>query len=87
MVRVEAVYPGTQPEGTDIAVGDLLLGAQFRSVDTNEPVLVPLADVTAIKDLFNDRQLGTYDGQEFLFWVARGGEIREVTITAKRLFW
>ncbi len=87
VVRVEAVYPGTQPEGTDIAVGDLLLGAQFRSVDTNEPVLVPLADVTAIKDLFNDRQLGTYDGQEFLFWVARGGEIREVTITAKRLFW
>jgi S1-C subfamily serine protease len=87
VVRVGKVYPGTQPEGTDVAPGDLLLAVQLVDKNSGESVLVRLADVTAVKDLFNDRELGTYEGQEFKFWVARGGAIREVGITAKRLFW
>lgn len=87
VVRVDVIHPGTQPEGVDVAVGDLLLAVQLIDKNTGEPVLVRLADVTAVKDLFNDRELGTYEGQEFKFWVARGGAIREVPITAKRLFW
>jgi len=87
VVRVDQVHPGTQPPGVDVAPGDLLLAVQLRDSQTQEPVFVQFADVAAVKDLFNDRQLGTYAGQVFRFWIARGGEVREVDITAKRLFW
>jgi S1-C subfamily serine protease len=87
VVRVDAVHAGTQPDGVDVRPGDLLLAVELRDDNTAEPVFVRFADVAAIKDLFNDRRLGTYEGQQFHFLIARGGEIREADITAKRLFW
>ncbi len=87
VVRVDRVHPGTQPEGTDVAVGDLLLAVRLKDRGTGESVLVHCTDVPGIKDLFNDRELGTYEGQVFEFWLARGAEVRVVEVTAKRLFW
>ncbi len=87
LVRVENVFPGIQKAGVDLQSGDLLVAVMLRDADTGGDVLVHVADVEALKHLFNDRQLGDYEGQEFRCWVARGGKIHEVDVVAKRLFW
>jgi S1-C subfamily serine protease len=86
MVLVERVHPGEQPAGADVQAGDLLLAVELRDQAGN-PVLQPLADVTALRDVWNDRELGSYDGQVWKVWRARGAEVKAVELVGKRLFW
>jgi S1-C subfamily serine protease len=86
MVLVERVHPGEQPAGADVQAGDLLLAVELRDQAGN-PVLQPLADVTALRDVWNDRELGSYDGQVWKVWRARGAEVKAVEVVGKRLFW
>ena len=86
MVLVERVYPGEQRDGADVQPGDLLLAVELRDQAGN-PVLQPLADVTALRDVWNDRELGSYDGQVWKVWRARGAEVKAVEVVGKRLFW
>lgn len=86
-VVVDRVFPGEQPEGTDVAAGDLLLAVELIAADTGNAALVRLADVAALRDLWNARELGSYEGRQWKCWVARGAEVRKVEIRSKRLFW
>jgi hypothetical protein len=86
MVVVDQVFAGEQPEGTDVQAGDLLLAAELRSAGDGA-VLRRIADLVALRDLWNDRELGTYEGQKWKVWIARGSDVRAVELTAKRLFW
>ncbi len=89
VVVVEKVYAGEQPEGTDLAAGDLLLAVELRD-EANNPVLRRIGDVVALRDLWNDRLLGKYAQEGGQLWrchVARGGAVRTVDIRASRLFW
>jgi S1-C subfamily serine protease len=86
VVRIERVYAGMQREGFGVEPGDLLLALELRS-DDGDPLLVRVEDVAALRDRFNDRQLGSYDGADFRCWIERDGEVRRVTLTARRLFW
>lgn len=87
IVRVDAVVPGAQPEGVDLAAGDLILAVEFVDAEGQNPVLMRIGSVVELQRLFNDRLLNDYEGQEFRCWVARGKAVRRVAITAKRLFW
>lgn len=87
LVRIEAVHPGIQKADIDLRKGDLLVGVMLRDADTGGDVLMHVADVEALKRLFNDRFLNDYEGQEFRCWIARAGKIHEVDVVAKRLFW
>ncbi|MCA8964273.1 MAG: trypsin-like peptidase domain-containing protein [Planctomycetes bacterium] len=87
LVRIEEVFAGIQKADIDLRQGDLLVGVMLRDADTGGDVLVHIADVDSLKRLFNDRQLGDYEGQEFRCWICRGGKIHEVDVVAKRLFW
>lgn len=86
MVVVDQVFAGEQPEGTDVQAGDLLLAAELRSAGDGA-VLRRIADLAALRDLWNDRELGTYEGQKWKVWIARGDDVRAVELVAKRLFW
>lgn len=86
-VVVDRVFPGEQPEGTDIAAGDLLLAVELVAADTGNTALVRLADVAALRDLWNARELGSYEGRLWKCWVARGTTVRKIEIRSKRLFW
>lgn len=87
VVMVEHVFAGEQPPDADVQAGDLLLAMELVHADGDMPVLVRLADVAALRDLWNDRRLGTYEGTDWTCWLARGSEVRKVTIRSKRLFW
>ena len=87
VVAVETVYAGEQPDGADVQPGDLLLAVELVRGDGRVPVLVRLADVAALRDLWNDRHLGTYEGSTWNVWIARGAEVRRVELSSKRLFW
>lgn len=86
MVVVDQVFAGEQPEGTDVQAGDLLLAVELRSAGDGA-VLRRIADLVALRDLWNDRELGTYEGQKWKVWIARGDDVRAVELVAKRLFW
>ncbi len=86
-VRVEQLHAGIQKAGIDLQPGDLLVAVMLKDADTGGDVLVEVRDVEGLKGLFNDRELGSYDGQEFACWIARGERIVEVPILARRLFW
>jgi hypothetical protein len=83
---VDRVFPGEQPEGTDIADGDLILAVELVRQD-GTPVLVAIADVEALRDLWNDRELGDYERKPWKLWRARGTAVKAVEVTANRLFW
>ncbi len=87
LVVVDKVYAGEQPDGTDVEPGDLLLAIELRRADNAAPVLVRLAGVGALRDLWNDRHLGSYEGATWNCWIARGSEVRKTELTSKRLFW
>ncbi|MFM1870902.1 MAG: hypothetical protein RL398_324 [Planctomycetota bacterium] len=86
-VRIEKLHPGIQKDGLDVREGDLLVAVMLKDADTGGDVLKEVLDVEGLKSLFNDRELGSYDGQEFRCWLARGDRIVEVDMLAKRLFW
>lgn len=86
LVVVDKVFAGEQPAGTDVQPGDLLLSVELRSAGDGA-VHRRIADVAGLRDLWNDRELGTYEGQKWKVWIARGSEVRPVELVAKRLFW
>ncbi len=85
-VVVEKYFPGEQREGVDVKDGDLVLAIELRS-ESGDPVLKRIDSVASLRDLWNDRQLGSYDGAEWRVWIARGSEVLAVKWTGKRLFW
>ena len=85
VVLVERVF-GSQRE-SGVEPGDLLLGVELKARADGRPLLQPIASVTALRDWFNDRQLGSYDGVAWRCWLARGDDVRAVDVTAKRLLW
>ncbi|MEQ1631148.1 MAG: trypsin-like peptidase domain-containing protein [Planctomycetota bacterium] len=85
-VMVVHYHPGEQKDGVDVVAGDLVLAMEFTSQD-GDPVLKRIEDVAALRDLWNDRELGSYDGVPWRVWIARGTEVKAVEWTAKRLFW
>lgn len=87
LVVVEQVIAGEQPDGTDLKAGDFVMACELQRADNGAPVFVPVTSVEKLRDLFNDRELGSYDGREFPLWVARGGKVHRVEVRAKRLFW
>ncbi len=86
-VVVERVFPHEQPEGTDVAAGDLILAVELVNRDGGNPVLLRFADVAALRDMWNERELGSYEGELWQCWIAHGTEVRRVEIRSKRLFW
>lgn len=89
VVAIDKVYVGEQPDGTDIAAGDLLLAVELRD-QAGSPVLVRVADATALRDLWNDRELGKYaseGGQRWKCWIERAGVVLEVELKASRQYW
>ena len=87
VVRVDRVFAGEQPEGADIAAGDLILAVELLSREGGNPVLLRLADVGALRTIWNERELGSYEGELWQCWIARGSEVRKVEIRSKRLLW
>jgi S1-C subfamily serine protease len=85
-VLVEKLFPGEQRAESDIAEGDLVLAAELRT-EGGDPVLRRVDGVASLRDLWNDRELGSYDGVQWTLWVSRGAEVKRVQATAKRLFW
>jgi hypothetical protein len=86
VVAIERIFAGEQPPDSELAVGDFLLAAELRN-ESGSPVLVSFGDVSAVRDLWNERELGSYDGQIWRVWRARGTEVKAVEVRAKRLFW
>jgi S1-C subfamily serine protease len=90
VVAIDKVFGGQQPEGTDVAAGDLLLAIELVKAETADPVLVRIGSVTALRDLWNDRVLGKYEeagSQNWKCWIERAGAVRAVEVRAHRLFW
>ena len=85
VVLIERVFGSQQENGVE--PGDLLLGVELSARADGRPLLQPIASVTALRDWFNDRQLGSYEGARWRCWIARGSEVRAVDVTAKRLLW
>jgi hypothetical protein len=88
-VAVERVFAGGLTEGADVTASDLLLAVELRN-EAGDPVLVRIADVAGLRDLFNDYRLGKYvqdGGQVWKTWLARGDEVKKVELRAGRLFW
>ncbi len=86
VVLVEKVHGGEQLAVDGVADGDLLLACELVR-EGKDPVLVRIADVAALRDLWNDRTLGNYEGLQWQCWIARGTEVKKVEVTSKRLFW
>ena len=87
VVIVSKVFAEGQAQPTDIQAGDLLLALELQNVNTGEPVFVRPEQLAKLRDLWNARDLGTYDGLVWKCWIARGTEIRTAELTVKRLFW
>ncbi|MBL8725490.1 MAG: trypsin-like peptidase domain-containing protein [Planctomycetes bacterium] len=87
VVVVDKVHQDSQPKPVDLQSGDLLLALELVHASTGQPVFVRLEDLGRLRDLWNDRELGTYEGSEWRCWIARGTEIRTVELVVKRLFW
>lgn len=85
-VVVEKVFADERPAG-DVQPGDLLLAFELVRGDSAMPVLARLSGVGALRDLWNDRHLGTYEGSTWQCWIARGNDVKKVELTSKRLFW
>ena len=65
----------------------MVSGFSHPRLDTCAMKLAGVASVTELRDWFNDRELGSYDGVAWRCWIARGDEVRAVEVTAKRLLW
>ena len=87
VVVVDRVFAGEQPEGSDISAGDFILAVELISREGGNPVLLRLADVGALRTLWNERELGSYEGELWQCWVARGSAVRKIEVKSKRLFW
>jgi S1-C subfamily serine protease len=86
-ILVDRVFPGEQPDGAGIAAGDLMLAIELVSREGGNPVLLRLGDVAALRTIWNERELGSYEGELWQCWIARGNEVRKIDVKSKRLFW
>jgi hypothetical protein len=88
VVVVDKVIPGEQPDDVELAPGDFLLACEFVT-DKGDAVRKDIGSVTALRDLWNDRELGGYDRAQARWkcWVARGSFVYVVELRANRLFW
>lgn len=86
VVRIERVF-GQQQRDADLKAGDLLLAIELRTAQDDRPVLQPIDSVATLRDWFNNREIGSYDGVKWRCWIARGDEARAVDVVAKRLLW
>ncbi|MGB3969172.1 MAG: trypsin-like peptidase domain-containing protein, partial [Planctomycetota bacterium] len=86
-VVVDSVFAGDELPNADLKSGDLLLAVELVREDTKMPALKYLSSVAALRDLWNDRQLGSYEGAAWQVWRARGTAVAKVEVTSKRLFW
>ena len=82
------VSPGEQQQDLDLEPGDVLLACEFVT-DKGDAVRKDIGSVTALRDLWNDRELGGYDRAQARWkcWVARGSFVYVVELRANRLFW
>ncbi len=87
VLRVTAVWAGRQPEGTDVRPGDLLLACELAGEGGGRSALRRFATAREVQDLFQDQQLGSYEGTRFRCWLHRDSAIVVVDLLAKRLFW
>jgi S1-C subfamily serine protease len=87
LVVVDRVFAGEQPADTDLKSGDFLLACELKRRDSSATVFLPIESVEKLRDLWNDRELGSYDGVEWPIWVSRGGVVHRTEVRAKRLFW
>jgi|GEM_PF-948202 len=85
VVLIERVF--AQQQEADVRPGDLLLAIELKARADGRPLLQPVDSVTALRDWFNNRELGSYDGVEWRCWIARGDDVRPVDVSAKRLLW
>ena len=87
VIVVDKVFPGEQPEGAGIAAGDLMLAVELVSREGGSPVLLRMSDVAALRTIWNERELGSYEGELWQCWIARGNEVRKLEVKSRRLFW
>jgi len=89
-IVVDRLHSSTSTEFGDVAPGDLLFAIELSRGSDGQPVFVRVANLAALRDLWNDRQLGAYEqqgGRMWKCWFARGDKARAVEIRASRLFW
>ena len=93
VVTVERVFAQDQGN-SDMMPGDLLLALEFRNATDGRPVLESIDSVAELRDIFSDRLVGKTKGKdhykfaaEYKAWVARGNDVKVITVRAKRLFW
>jgi hypothetical protein len=93
VVYVERVFE--QDQGNpDLQPGDLLLAVELKDSIDGRPTLTKIGSVEQLRDLFNDRLIGKPKGvdhykvaTEYAIWVARGKELKKLTVRSVRLFW
>jgi len=85
VVAIDRVF--AQEQEADIKAGDLLLAVELRTRADGRPLLQPVDSVTALRDWFNNREIGSYEGVKWRCWIARGEEVRAIDVLAKRLLW
>ena len=86
VVAIERVFRSDQPDA-DVQPGDLLLAVELRFAETGDRVLTRVGSVGELRDRFNDRELGSYEGTAWRCWIARGADVRAVDVVARRLLW
>ncbi|MEO6593785.1 MAG: trypsin-like peptidase domain-containing protein [Planctomycetota bacterium] len=86
VVVVERVFKQDQPDA-EIQAGDLILAIELRTLAKGDPVLSPIGAVAELRDWFNNREIGDYDGVDWRCWIARGTEVKALEVRAKRLLW
>lgn len=93
VVYVERVFE--QDQGNpELQPGDLLLAVELKDSIDGRPTLTKIGSVEQLRDLFNDRLIGKPKGvdhykvaTEYAIWVARGKELKKLTVRSVRLFW
>ena len=85
VVLIERAFGQQRDDG--VAAGDLLLAIELKARADGRPLLQPVASVVELRDWFNNRELGDYDGVPWRCWIARGEQVRAVEVTARRLLW
>ena len=85
LIAIQRVLPSVTEAGAEVQAGDLLLGVQLgeERADGDATRLVRFERIRDAQRCFNRH--GDYAGHEFSAWIYRDGEIRVVTLNAKRL--
>lgn len=89
-IVVDRLHSTTSTEFGDVAPGDLLFAIELSRSSDGQPVYMRVATLAALRDLWNDRQLGAYEqqgGRMWKCWFTRGDKARAVDVRASRLFW